>query len=239
MNKYFKIGLVFLIGLATIIGVVLQSPLDNISKPIYQLKTTPTSLLFLSSALDEEIFKISPFDDYIYQGSNKTLVATTENFDEAKIIPNPLLFGQDKFRWKASTKTGVDIEYEINNQSENEILIKRKLTNKNGRVDSIGSSYVLCSTCLVTDQKKRFFLNQEFVEVGPISSAHSIGLIPTILSESLLPNDTTNITILDSSFNPKMSILIEPNTDVYYHQKWNIVELKNKGNISSQRISLY
>lgn len=246
MSRIWKVTLISIIGFATFLGAVLQSPIDSFSQPVYQLKVTPSSILFLSSDLSEELLRISPLDDYIYEGSKRSLVATAETFGGATTITTPIqqfidlfLLNQDRFKWGAYTKSGLDIEYEVINQSGREIFIKRKLKSISGKVDYIGSSYLICSTCLVTDQKKRYFINQEYIELGRIASSQSIGLTPTILAESLLPRDTTTITILDSSYNPKMSIMLEPNTDAYYHQKWNIVELKNSGNLSKQRISLY
>lgn len=203
------------------------------SDSIYRTIVNPQSLSFYTSDLAKEIFRISPFDDYIYIGSDKKHMADIQTFKRAYQQSNEvfqlirrLLFDNKHIEWFVITDNS-KIRYEIINKGGNGISVIRELEKSNLRPQFIGQSVVICNDCYVIDNNNRIFFSENYLSDRQIQFASSGHFMPVILSETLLPINISTLVIIDSNFNPKITLPIKPNQQILYDQKWQLIEIRS------------
>ncbi len=230
--KSLIIGIViFLIGLLLIGGALTKHNTENVSQPTYQIKINQYSLNFYSADLTQELFKISPFDDYGYLGDYKEHFVSSETFKSSGDLSNgfsellkKLSFNQSVVSWTVYGKDGDSYSYQIDKLPQNSLKITRTIKTKKS-YSAFGQSLVLCSKCYLTDQNQRMYFNQETMTPELLSFAQSAGLSPTLISQSIIPTDAKTLTVVDANLNPKLTVTINTNQQVFYDYKWNILEV--------------
>ncbi len=248
MQKFFLIlGLIFIIGLLSILVTLYRTKLTAIPGDYYQIKVNAYSMSFYSSDLKQRLFSISPYDDYYYDGLYKDHFVNQNSFKESKDfskspiwILKALLTQKQYVVWTAYGKNGSSIEYQVINSPGGEIEIIREAKNVSHNPDSIGQSIVYCESCIIVDQNKRVFFSSEEFSREKVDFANSLGLTPVVLSGELLPSDVTKVSLLDLNGNLKVTIPIN-NQQAFLNKKWRILEIKfprptNKAITSSQTI---
>lgn len=239
MKKVLKIFPALLI-LLVFIGFGLIIILINLNRTIintlyesaYQVKTGTYSIAVLNSS-NEEIFKISPLDDFYYHGLTKDHLSDQNSFKQLnpptdKLLPflNDILLGKRLLLWRSTGKDKIQIQYQIQPLERNTLKIDRILTNFNPKTYAIGQSLVYCADCIVTDSLNRAYFLKEFYTPEKENIVKSLNLDPVILETALLPKTLSKITVIDSEANFKFSTTVNPDQEVYLEQKWNILEFK-------------
>lgn len=226
-----------IIGLISFISVITINSLNSFSQKDYQVKFNQFAAVFYSADLSSEVFKISPLDDYVYTNTSKNHVIPESDFNKAKDITNSfwnkiqvLLFHQSRIIWQAEGKNKVKVTYEMTEQPNSSVKITRKFSNLNPDTYAIGQSIVLCKDCFVTDQIKRVYFNSSDYSQERIRLADSYHLIPILLTDNVLPNDVSRIIIIDTNFNLRFIIPTQPGQQIFYDQKWSLLELKTPVN---------
>lgn len=225
--------IIFFIGLAAILSAVSVNQIDSFSETDYQIKFNPYGISFYSPDLSTEIVKISPLDDYYYSKDAKDHLLSPSHIVKGAKDNNPfsnilrtLMLGRKSLVWKAESKEGKVITYEILKESNSLVRFKRKIEKPNPDIQAIGQSLILCKECLITDQMKRVFFAPKEAGGDKFKLAQSFQLTPVLVTNNILPDNISKLIILDSNFNTKLVIFIRPSQQVFYDEKWNLVELK-------------
>lgn len=225
--------IIFFIGLAAILSAVSINQINSFSETDYQIKFNPFGISFYSPDLSTEIVKISPLDDFYYSKDTKDHLVSSSSFVGGAEDNNPLanilrtlMLGRKSLVWKAKSKEGIIITYEILKESNSLVRFKRKMNKTNIDVSAIGQSLVLCKDCLITDQMKRAFFTPKEVSSDKFKLAQSFQLTPVIVTNNILPDSISKLIILDSNFNTRLVIFIRPSQQIFYDDRWNLVELK-------------
>ncbi len=236
MKEILKLIFIIAIGLVTITLSILRFTVDSFSRPGFQVQTTPYSLVFYNADLSEELLKLSPFDDYYYTNSLKKHIADQTNFNGSKSLTNQFLkfakvifLNKSVITWDSFIKPKGKVSYNVINLPNKGIQVIREFELPY-KANFIGQSLVICERCIVSDQSRRMFLNKEFISDNELNLAQSANLTPLVINNQLLPNDIKRIIVYDQNFNPKISIEVENGQQVFFDQKWRILEFKTQIN---------
>lgn len=231
MLIFIKVSAILAIGLAIILFSILNNPVRIMQKKGYRAEINPFSIEF-NSKDGKDSFKISPFDDYLYSASAKNHLIQNAKFkqninlvNELEATLQKLFSSNEKLIWQI-TKDKLKISYEIADQGNDTIQIKRELKNLPPGTESFGQAIVLCKDCLVVNgDKSLIYLSADLLTSDKLQKVSSLNLIPLIVAEQL-PTGISKLFILGSDGNVKLELEVSSDQVVYLHQDWNILELK-------------
>lgn len=194
--------------------------------------------------IDDEIIHFSPFDDYYYTRTEKDHFLA-----DGKFTPyDPLIQYKNKFNnyryeqtnnlyWSfANTGTSIVNHFQITAHN-NQLKITRSYSNLPEGVYAIGQSTVFCKDCYVTDDKKNVYFNGEAFSDDKASFADKNNLTPVFLTDQLFPNGVQKITIINKDLKPLVSIYNENGDEMYYDEKWQLIEIKTKLKDNNQKLT--
>lgn len=212
----------------------------NIS--LYSYKITVTDAH--NKQTNEEVVHFSPFDDYYYTRTEKDHFLA-----DGKFTPyDPLIQYKNKFNnyrheqthnlyWSfANTGSPIINHFQINNQN-NQLKITRSYSNLPKEVYAIGQSSVFCKDCYVIDDKKNIYFNSESFSDEKAAFADKNNLTPIFLTDQLFPFDVQKITIINKELKKVLSIYNENGDEMYYDEKWQLIEVKTKIKDNNQKIT--
>lgn len=219
------------IGLLVIVVTLSKYNLGKVSKTSFQARLNTYSLNVYSSDLNE-LFKISPFDDFYYKGYTKNHLVERNSYKREvrfseklqSLLPG-FLKPNNIITWSVSNKKDIYLTYQVTSD-QNQILITRTFEKLEPSVYAVGQSFIICKDCYIVDQYKKVYLSQSQVNDDKIKKANSAQFTPVIISQNLIPSNISKLIIFDSNFNPKYSISINSSQQVFYDEKWNLLELK-------------
>ncbi len=236
-----------LILLIPILVLTLKVQLDMLPASLYstnyKILTTQYSINFFSNITDEELFKVSPFDDYIYYNDKKDHIYNRYEYRAKKDYLSAMfnfLSPIKTLTWSVSGKRG-DISYFIK-ADESEVNIQRMLSS----IDipySIGQSIIFCSDCLIADDYGRIYFNPNQITNENIKLAESFKMTPFLLDSSqFFPKGINKIKVIGKNGKTKFQIYINQHQYIFYDEKYHVLELKtfinkNEPIFVSQRIT--
>ncbi len=182
-----------------------------------------------------ELFHLSPFDDYYYTRDKKDHFWSEAGFTQS----NSIIQWQNKLNnyrhqktntlfWSFSNKDSNLInnyQLRFNNQ---QIEITRTYTNLNPKIYAVGQSIVLCKTCLVIDDQKDMFINSESYSREKLEFADKYNLTPIIITDKLFPDFVGKVIIVDQNLKPVFSLVRNPDDEMYYDDRWQLIEVKKR-----------
>lgn len=215
------------IGLAGVGFNLTRNPIKSLHNKNFTAVISSHSIDLYTSNFSEPVMLISPQDDFYYN-SSRTHVLDKISFREASFLDelDTLMFN-NKLVWGIignSDKKRVKIVYEIVKEDENSVKIIRKIPLKQS-ISSVGQSFKFCQNCLVKDNLNRIYMTNEFLTNDRIELAQDLKLTPVIIND-LLPFDISTLYIIDSQGKTKIELPIKDNQEVYYQEKWHMLELK-------------
>lgn len=199
----------------------------------YNIQPGTYSVSINKTDSSEQILRVSPFDDYIYVNGTKDHPISSKDFSVSRDktgflnkFLNGRLLSKTRVSWSMESKTGIKVDYQIENLSPNEFKITRSAENPGSKIDAIGQSVLICSECLITDDKSRVFLTPELLTEEKLKLARSLNFSPVILNRNILPNDVEKITVIDKQKNRKATLYPQGSLEVYYYENWQVLEFK-------------
>lgn len=230
-KKFILLFILIVIGLGTIVFSLIRMPQKNLHKNLYRAQVHPFSIVFYTNE-EEELFKVSPLDDYFYKAQTKNHLTKDSDFrqntnliEEFKIILQRIFSNAEKLTW-AITKGKTKIKYEVKDKKNGIVQIERSLENFPPEINAVGQSIVICSECLVVNQDKTLvYFREDQLISEKLEKSDELGLIPLIVDEQL-PVDTLKLLIIGSAGEKKFEVEVAPGQEVYFSQELNILELK-------------
>lgn len=197
----------------------------------YKAEITPFSVLF-SDSENNNLFRISPSDDYIYSPTleehlinNSGFKETRNLIDEFESTLERLFLQERKLTWKI-TQGKLKITYEITTSKDDTVQIIRTLENLPAQTNAIGQTISLCKDCLVISENENLlYLKQDLLTNAEFEKAKKLNLIPLVTTEQL-PVGITKLLILSPDGEKKLELQVSPDQEVYYLSDWNILVLK-------------
>jgi hypothetical protein len=197
------------------------------------VKSSPFDLTVYNNA-GNMLFSVSPLNDFFYTNSVKDHLAdkitgsSNSGFiQDLWVNLKSLVLDKKELIWNfVGNNVGgkKNINYVVN-QINGGIEIQRTVSPITG-IKSLGQAIKFCADCLVTDDKNRAYFNADTVEQFDIDTATRLHLTPVIIGENqFLPQDITEIKIIDRENNPKIVIPIKQNL-VFLQYKWRLLEFK-------------
>lgn len=193
---------------------------------------------------NEELIHFSPFDDYYYTRTEKDHFLA-----EGKFTPyDALIQYKNKFNnyqyertgnlyWSfANTGTPIINHFQITKQ-DNQLKVTRSFSNLPKEVYAIGQSTVFCKECFITDEKRNIYFNGESFSDEKAAFADKNNFTPVFLTDQLFPYDVQKITIISKELKPIVSIYNENGDEMYYDEKWQLIEVKTKLKDSNQKLT--
>lgn len=229
MSTYLKILVILAIGLATIIFILYKNPVRNLQQKGYRVESNHYSLVF-STNKPEEIFKISPLDDYYYQANLKDHLMKDSNFRQKRNLFTELmltvegLFSKQKHLAWSLQKDQVEINYEVEDLG-NQVRISRILKGFSPKIFAIGQTITFCKDCLLTDENKQVFLMENLLTKEKLNQIAKLKLIPIIISNEQLPK-VSKLVALNPSGEKRLEVSVAENQQAFYFENWNVLELK-------------
>ncbi len=194
--------------------------------------------------IDEEIIHFSPFDDYFYTRTEKDHFLA-----EGKFTPyNPLIQFKNKFNnyryeqtnnlyWSfANTGSPIINHFQIANKDD-QLKVTRSYSNLPKDIYAIGQSTVFCKDCFVIDDNKNIYFNGESFSDDKALFAEKNNFTPVFLTDQLFPYGVQKITIINKELKPEVSIYNENSDEMYYDEKWQLIEIKTKLKEDNQKLT--
>ena len=181
-------------------------------------------------------FSASPLDDYYYEGTvrnhlqNRLINSNNGDLiDQIRITFKNFLSNKKTIAWKAVGDNGkkeVLVEYVINPIADG-LKIVRKIKFLETMPDSIGQTIKICQGCLVADDNKRAYFNEDSITQQHVSAASRLNVVPIALRKSQsFPSNISKVTILTPNGKTQIEIPIS-NSEVFLDNKWNLLEFKS------------
>ncbi len=214
-------------------------PVANIQQQDYKIELSQYSLNFYTNKLDE-VFKISPLDDYYYLGNLKDHLVKDSSFKqnrnlftELALTIERLFLKQNHLEW--SLQQGkLQVVYTVEDQG-NRIKIFRQLTGFSPKIDSIGQAITFCDDCLLTDEDKQVFLMENLLSEEKLTKISKLQLTPVIITGESLPK-VSKLIVLSPFGEKRLEILVDPDEQAYYFENWHVLELKTPVALSKNLI---
>ncbi|MCL4353622.1 hypothetical protein M1615_04125 [Patescibacteria group bacterium] len=229
-------GLILIaIGLISIIVVFGRMPVSKIFIDGYKVESSFYSVDAYNSS-GSRIFSLSPLDDYYYSGKakehleDKLVASGNGNFlSQAVLSFTNLFFGKTKLIWNTkgrNSKGFSTVTYSINSIGKG-IRITREIRLEHVSPTAIGQSVVICSDCMVTDNRNRIYFNGDSLNDYLINAAFLLKKTPMILGENQsFPNDISKIRIIGRDGKEKMEIPVVSGEAIYLQEKWHLLEFR-------------
>jgi len=213
----------------------LRMPYDKIFDSYGRAEATPYNVSFYNN-LEEIIFTVSPLNDYYYQGLAKQHLVNKlkdsrnkQILQELRLTLEGLFLDRKSLFWYAQTldpNNDFLVTYEVKSEN-NKIGIRRVIKSPKKDFDSIGLAITFCPACLVTDDKKRAYLNENLLDMEKIAFLERKNFIPVVVREGqFLPSDISRLTVLNESGKADMEIPVITGQQISFQDKWRILELK-------------
>ncbi len=234
-NKFLILLLIITVIFVSLGIIFIRMPSDKIFDNYGRAEATPYNVSFYNN-LEEIIFTTSPLNDYYYQGLTKQHLVNKlkgsrnrQILQELRLTLDGLFFNKKEFFWNAEVvdlKNDFAVTYEIKS-GNNKIEILRTIKSPRKEFDSIGLALTFCSKCMVTDDKKRAYLNENFIEMDKISFLKKKNFIPVVVREGqFLPSDISRLIVLNEAGRVDMEIPVAIGQQISVQDKWGILELK-------------
>lgn len=234
-NRFFILILLLVIGLTSLGMTFLRMPNDKIFDDYGRAEATPYNVSFYNN-LGEIILTVSPLNDYYYQGLAKQhLISKLKDsrnrqvWQELRLNLESLFLNRKGIFWNSvalDPKNDFSVTYEIKSE-KNQIGLTRLIKSPKKDFDSVGLAITFCPKCLVTDDKKRAYLNENLLDMEKISFLEKKNFTPVVVREGqFLPSDILKLTILNESGRVDMEIPVAANQQISFQDKWRILELK-------------
>ncbi|MDO8504130.1 MAG: hypothetical protein Q7S60_05630 [bacterium] len=232
-RKLAKLAVIFLAGVLIVVGTAASTRLDSLSNKAFQVKPGRYSLSVYKSSPDQEVFRISPLDDYSYQGLDKNRVMSGDTYlssynstDDLLNLAQGFISNRKHIKWTVESTGKTKIEYDLSQGSENTVVIKRTLETEDDPY-ALGQSIVICQACIVVDEQNRIFFQQNLLTQEKLNLANNLKLVPVITRDTLLPSGTNTLTVYDKDFNKKFQVRVLANEAVFYDEQWRVLEIKS------------
>lgn len=240
-------SLLLIMGLFAIVGGAIRSAYGMLPYSANNIKLNGYSVHFNQQDQTTEIFKISPYNDFYYTDLEKQHFYNPEDYVEGNdisytfpFILRRLVSNQNNIIWIAKGKDNSKVRYEVLKDGKTLTLV-RDVSNYKPNIQAIGQAIEYCKGCIVTDQSKRVYFNEELINQRNIDFAQSLQLTPISITGNLLPSNISELTVLDINGNPKMDISINLGSQIFLDEKYNLIEVRTGlvNNRTSQRVYLY
>lgn len=207
-----------------------RNPVKNLSNNFFQIQTFDSAIHAYQPDLSTILFKVSPFDDYYYQGFTKTHITEISKFKKNTFPVDLFNFANKLFSPNRQILTvhsnnldNSKIKYQFFIDKTNTVQIKRTLEGINA--EFIGMSFIICDDCFIADQSKYIYLDQTLSSYNT-NSIKANQYTPVYLNQQLLPNFISKITVLNNKLDELFAIDIDGNQQIFYDKKYNIIEIK-------------
>lgn len=229
-NRFLILLLIVFISAVSLFVMFFRTPKKSAFSSFGKVESTPYNISFYNN-YEEIIFTISPLNDYYYEGSlkghlvNKLEKERKRNFwQEFLVTLKNLFLNKKELFWEAS-EADLNASYFVSSNL-NEVEIERKITSSKS-FDAIGQSITICSRCLIVDDKKRAYLQDNDLNKEKIDILESLGNTPVIVrEEQFLPSDIERIFILNEKGKTVLEIPVLKNEQISFQNKWGILEFK-------------
>ena len=233
LARHYKTKTIILFAIfLLVLAAALKTQLDILPQKVinsteFRVLSTPYSIDFFSNNTEEKLFKISPYDDYIYFGNRKDHVYNKPEYrmekDYFSEILNFLLQSKN-LTWKLRTeRTGMTYTVKA---SDNEVNILRNFK-ADTMPTSIGQSIVFCFDCLVSDEYNKIYFNSDQLTKEKLFLAQKLKLIPLLISkDQFFPKGVYRIKIISRLGRPRFEIYVNDYQEIYYDEKYHLIELK-------------
>lgn len=234
MKKLILILVIILIGLSTILLSYFRMSQERLVGQGYRVDFTKYSIAIFKDNTGEQVLRISPQDDYYYQGSlkdhiiNKSEFQRKHNYLAESVLLVQKLFGGKTYQWSAEGDNQIwhaVVSYDFSMTSDG-VVIKRTLPKLPKTVYAIGQAVIFCDTCIVTDNLKRIYYNGDSVSTQDLSIGKKLVLTPFVLDRHQSIVGITKLHILDAQGKPLVTLPVYSDQEVYFDQKYHLVELK-------------
>lgn len=235
--KAFLAGAIFVaIGLLSVYKGMIKIPVTKIPQEAYFTYTSSYSINFARSDNEKMlVFKVSPRDDYYYDGLFKGHFINTQKFVQTKSIFNNAFFllgdiinGSNKLNWTVEEKTiekNIKVSYTVKDEANGYVQINRKV-NLNSSIDAIGQSIVFCDTCFLIDNNKNVYLNANSSSKEKLNYIETLNLVPVFVSINQSLPYSPEFKIIDQDAKVLLTVLIGKEQEVFLDEKYHLLELK-------------
>lgn len=237
--------LLIVIGCFVFYVSLVKKPAGGLFKKEYLVHIYPYSIDFTKSDSGKTfLFKLSPRDDYYYQGSFKDHFINQQDFkknrnylEESLLLIERIILGNRKLVWHVEGNiTGqlTKADYMILDKKNGNVQIIRRL-NTNTPIYAIGQTITVCNTCMITDENKRAYFNGELLSDEKLSMVEKINFSPLIVSKNQSISFISKIIIIDETGKTLLTFPVDKNQEVFFDEKYHLIEFKtflNKGNKS-------
>lgn len=237
IKKALLAGAVFMvIGLLSAYNGMVKTPTIKIPQEAYFTYTSSYSINFSRSDNEKMlVFRISPQDDYYYDGlykdhffSTGKFVQTKSIFDNVSFLLGDIIDRNNKLNWIVEENVGGEntrVSYTVKDKASGYVQISRKIK-LNSSIDAIGQSIVFCDTCFLTDSNKRIYFNANLSSKEKLNFAESLNLIPVFISTNQFLPYSPELKIIDNNTKVLLTVLVEKDQEVFWDEKYHLLEIK-------------
>ncbi|MDP3988087.1 MAG: hypothetical protein Q8P80_02990, partial [Candidatus Levybacteria bacterium] len=182
------------------------------------------------------------------QESSKNHFINQPNFGESKnyfeefvLLFERVFAGDNRLIWHVGPKGDNQIKatYSVADQKNGGVQVMRNL-NTDLKISAIGQSVIICSLCMVRDNSKIFF-DAGLINDSKLLIAQKLGFSSLVVSKTqVMPILGTKLVVIDQQGNSLAQINIEKNQEVFFDERYNLIEFKTplegKEKIVSQTI---
>lgn len=231
------------LAIALLFLVILLSLQHALQLTSFSLKNGDTiayvhnnSLIFEDGLNGQVFLWVSPYDDYFYTDRAKRHVAERRSLTRVRGIGEYVAFLQGLLLKPSELYLSIEdgaqkpsIAYKVSLGEEKQFVLSRTLSDGSRGINAIGQSFVLCYSCIVTDDQGYAYFNYELLAERKEAYAKALGLVVfSIHRNQPLPGVGTKreIVVRDALGKRLYSIYLEREDTVYYDEKYRLLEIK-------------
>lgn len=187
------------------------------------------------------LFRVSPFDDYIYHADGKKVhIFDNYHFNDSGTVHtigdaftyylHELTLPSNTFTW---TITGPDgtVKYTAT-WIDKQITITRAIIEPDVAITAYGNSLVMCETCFVSSSRSAFFTGV-YTTNNKLAISLTNGFTPVLITD-ILPSSVMDVTIRSLRGEALFSVMGDDG--ISYEEPWSLLEVKAKN--ATQKITL-
>lgn len=214
------------VSVFTLWNETFQMPPQRILTDKYRIVQSQYSIDFISNRTGEELFSISPLEDYIYSDNKKDHIYNKTNYTAKNDLLTRLLrfFPRPQISWELTSKK-IGVSYYI--KENNAVIGILRVLSSNKIPDAIGQSVVFCFDCFVKDDKMRIYFNPNQTDDDKFKISSKLNLTPYIIQENqFLPHGIGKISVVDREGKTQFEVYTDDRQDVYYSARFHLLEFK-------------
>lgn len=233
MKIFLRTSVLLGICITIILGTFVRVRLSSFNQESFKVNAGQYAIGIYTTDLSKLLARISPFDDYYYEGLTKNHIINSDNYLKTSTLTNNfaniasnLFLNKKQIRWTVEGKDGLRIVYAVNEGDNGTVVITRTIRNIKPSPYALGQSLVICETCLLVDDKNRIFFSGDHITQEKLSLARNLKLNPTLIVEQVIPGEVETLYVYDASYNKEFEIKVKEDQDIYYDEQWHLIEVE-------------